>query len=109
MYVLQCPGGYPVPAKAGKFEVTGFCITVNDTAADSEFALVDDPNINPDHKTGKLLGSLDSVKTVLVDVKGLASIDTILNYEFAEPVKTRHGLSIYGNNWVAGSVCVYVR
>ena len=109
MYPIQCPGGFPVPAKQGKFEVYGFCVTVADTTANSQFAIVDDPGINQSNETGRLLTTLDEQKGVLANIKGLASIDTVLNYEFAEPIKTRYGISIYSTNTLAGSVCVYRR
>lgn len=109
MYPIQCPGGFSVPAKAGKFEVLGFCVTVSDPTADSQFAIVDDSQIKESWVTGRVLTSLDNQNGILSNVKGLANIDTILSYEFSEPVKTRYGISIYGTNLLPGSVCVYRR
>ena len=109
MYTIPCAGGFPVPARQGNFEVCGFCVAVAYPTADSQFALVDDQGINPSGSTGRMLTTLADQKGVLVNLKGLATIDSVLAYEFAEPIKTRYGLSIYGNNWVAGSVCVYRR
>ena len=109
MYPIQCPGGYPVPVKAGRFDITGFCVTVADPASNSQFAIVDDSAIKETDTLGNLLTTLDSKKVVLANLKGLANIDTVLSYDFSEPIKTRYGISIYGNNWVAGSVCVYRR
>ena len=109
MYPITCPGGYPVPAKSGKFEVSGFCVTVDDPTADSAFALVDDSTIDQSGETGKLLTTLTDKKGVLIYLKGLANIDNVLAYGFDEPIKTRYGLSIYGTNIKSGSVCVYRR
>ena len=52
MYPIQCPGSFSVPAKSGKFEVLGFCVTVADPTADSQFAIVDDPGIKESWITG---------------------------------------------------------
>ena len=111
MYPIQCPGGYPVPAKQGKFEVCGFCITIADVTASAQFAIVDDPGIDKgnSNETGRLLTTLTDQKGVLANLRGVANTDGTLNYEFSEPIKTRYGISIYGNNFVAGSVCVYRR
>ena len=109
MYPIQCPGSFSVPAKSGKFEVCGFSVTVNDPTANSQFAIVDDPGIKESWTTGRLLESLDEQVGILVNIKGLADIDTLLSYEFSEPIKTRYGISIYGTNLKAGSVCVYRR
>ncbi|MBU0959869.1 MAG: hypothetical protein KKB31_08020 [Nanoarchaeota archaeon] len=109
VYPLTCKAGYNVPVKQGKYEVTGFSVTVLDPAADSYFAIVDDEDIVQSSETGRLLTTLTGVKNVLCHIKGLANIDTLLSYEFSEPVKTRYGVSIYGSNMVAGSVCVYSR
>ena len=109
MYTLQCPGGFPVPAKKGKFEITGFCVTLNDIALNSEFAIVDDAEIQEDWTAGRILSTLTDQKGILCHLKGLANVDTVLSYEFADTVKTRHGLSIYAVNTLPGSVCVYVR
>ncbi len=109
MYPIQCHAGFSMPLKAGKFEITGFCVTVNDPTANSQFAIVDDPIIDQSTGFGNFLGSIDDRDNILVNIKGLANIDTSLNYEFAEPVKTRYGVSIYGSNLKAGSVCVYRR
>jgi hypothetical protein len=109
MYPIQCHAGFSMPLKAGKFEITGFCATVNDPTANSQFAIVDDPTINQSSGFGKLLESIDDQENVLINLKGLASIDTSLSYEFAEPVKTRFGVSIYSSNLKAGSICIYRR
>ena len=109
MYTITCPGGFPVPAKAGKFEVYGFCVTISDPTLDSQFALVDDSSIDQGGDTGRLLTTLTDQKGILVNLKGLANIDTVLAYGFDEPIKTRYGLSIYGTNIKSGSVCVYRR
>ncbi len=108
MYPIQCPGGFSVPAKSGKFDVYGFCVTIADSTLISQFAIVDDPGINQGSETGRLLTTLDNQRNVLVNIEGGDS-DSVLTFTFAEPIKTRYGISIYGYNWVPGSVCVYRR
>ena len=108
MYVLQCPGGYPIPAKKGKFEVWGFSAPVSNTGLDSRLAIVDDINITDTEDTGFVLGTLTDAEVVLADAKGLASADTVLSVIFPDVIKTRHGISIFAQNVVAGSVCLYV-
>lgn len=110
MYPLTCHAGFPMPVKAGKFEITGFSLAAEDTSLSIEVLLVDDVNILPTDKFGKLLTSFDENKVVLCHRKGIATygvqIDT---FEFSEPIKTRHGLSIRAENVLTGSLCVYVR
>ena len=109
MYPIQCPGGFSVPTKAGKFEVCGFCVTVETPASASEFAIVDDPGIDQSGSTGRILPNLTDQKNILAHIKGLAAGDAVLSYEFSEPIKTRYGISIYSTNTLAGSMCVYRR
>ena len=106
MYPIKCAGGFSIPIKAGKFSVHGIVATVNDLTANSRIALVDDENIKGQSQ-GFVLGSLDNVKYVIADFKGVASVDGTIGGMLPEPVKVRHGLSAYFDNVVAGSVCVY--
>ena len=109
MYPIQCPGGFPVPMKQGKFDVCGFCVTIADPTSNAQFAIVDDSEIKPEWETGRILGTLTNQKGILANLKGVANVDTVMSYDFTEPIKTRHGISIYGTNTLAGSVCVYRR
>jgi len=109
MYPIQCHAGFAMPVKAGKMEIVGFHATVDLLTATSEFAIVDDNTIKPDDKWGHLLGTIEDQDGIIVYCKGLGSIDTSLDFVFPEPIKTRYGISIYGDNLLAGSVCVYVR
>jgi len=109
MYTITCPGGFPVPNKSGKFEVYGFCVAIADPTLISQFVLVDDPGISPNLETGRMLTTLDGQKGILANKKGVTNVDSTLEVMFAEPIKTRYGLSIYGYNWIPGSVCVYRR
>jgi hypothetical protein len=109
MYPIQCHAGFSMPLRAGRFEITGFCATVNDTTAASQIAIVDDSTINQASGFGNLLDSIDDRENILINMKGLASIDTTLSYEFAEPVKTRYGISLYTSNLKPGSICIYRR
>jgi len=110
MYPITCPGGYNVPAKQGRFDVTGFCVTISDPTAAAEFAIVDDPEIKESWTTGRLLTTLTDQKGVLADVKVPASAGVgAIEWIPFETIKTRYGLSIYGTNYVVNSVCVYRR
>ncbi len=109
MYPLTCVGGFAMPVKAGKMEVVGFMVTVDDKTADSRFAIVDDPAIKSSDNWGQLLSTLTNQKKILADYKGQGNVDTILGVLFDEPIKTRNGISIFTDNVLAGSVCVYVR
>ena len=109
MYPITCVAGYNVPTASGRMEITGFCVTVSDPTAASQFAIVDDEDIKPDWKCGRLLTTITDKKHVLANIKGIANSDSVLSYEFAEPVKTRYGISIYATNMVLGSACVYRR
>lgn len=108
-YPLTCVAGYNAPAKRGKFEITGISAAVSDMTKDAEIAIVDDSAIKDDWVTGRFLTSLTDVKTILCDVKTLASTDGQLSYEFAEPIKTRYGVSVLTTNIKSGTFCVYVR
>lgn len=109
MYPITCKAGFSIPAKAGKFDVLGYSVRINDETADSEFALVDDSNITLGHDTGFVIGSLTNQKTIIAHVAGLANLDSVLAVMFPEPIKTRHGLSVFATNVLPGSVIVYTR
>lgn len=109
-YPLTCYAGYPMPIRTGKFEIVGFSATANDATADSQVALLDDPGVNPDLLNGRILSTLPvTQKGIIINIPGLANIDSYLAYDFGEPVKVRNGLSIYTENIKAGTFCVYVR
>lgn len=111
-YVQTCLAGFPMPAgRSGRFEVCGFKAAVLDTTAASRVILWDDSSIPDTQKCGKVYldttGPGITVRAKVADVKGLANGDGYLEHSFPEPLKTRHGLSIYSNNVV--SVELYVR
>ena len=109
MRPIQCLGKFAMPIKAGKFDILGMEATVSDTALASRFAIVDDESIKPTDNNGVILNSLLYKRDVLADVKGVASVDSTIGFMFPEPIKTRHGISLYHENLVAGSVIVYTR
>ena len=107
-YPIQCPGGFSVGTKGGRFEIGGFCVVVNDTTQIAEFAIVDDPGIPEGQQTGEILTTLTNQKNVLAHVYFPANATTIaLTFNFPDPIKVRYGTSIYGSNWKPGQVCVY--
>jgi hypothetical protein len=110
MYPLTCRGGFPVPIKAGRFEVLGLRATVNTTTSNSRVRIIDDPSIKEGDKWGKILSSdYTGAGTVIADVKGMADIDANLEILFPEPVKLRYGASLIAENTVPGSISLYVR
>jgi hypothetical protein len=107
-YPIQCPGGFSVGTKGGRFEIGGFDVVVSDQTAAAEFAIVDDVGIPEGQSTGEILTSLTNVKNILAHLKFAANATTgVMHYNFPDPIKVRYGVSIYGNNWVAGNICVY--
>lgn len=111
MYPLTCRGGFPMPVKAGRFEVVGVRATVNTTTADSRLRLIDDPNIKEGEPFGKILtDSYTGAGTQIADVKGIGGTDANLEVLFPEPMKLRNGVSItHCDNLVTGSIALYVR
>lgn len=113
MYPIQCKAGFPVPIKAGKFDILKIVVPINDMTADSRLVLVDDSTITENDKQGKVLGNLSNVKTILCDLKAdgaTSGAEGVLKADFStNPIKTRYGLSLYYDNIIAGSVCVYWR
>lgn len=114
MYPLQCYAGIPMPVKSGKFQIVGYKAAVETTTSASQLVLVDDEDIIPTDKFGKLIGNVADInsgdkKTVIVNKKGIASVDGMLEEFFPEPIKTRYGISVHAENIVGGSLCVYVR
>jgi len=111
MYPLTCRGGFPVPIKAGRFEVIGVRATVDTTTTDSRLRLIDDPNIKEGDQYGKILSdTYTGAGTQIVDIKGIGGSDANLEALFPEPMKLRHGVSItHADNLVTGSIALYVR
>jgi len=111
MYPLTCRGGFPVPIKAGRFEIIGVRATVDTTSSDSRLRLIDDPNIKEGDQYGKILpDTYTGAGTQIVDIKGIGSCDANLEALFPEPMKLRHGVSItHADNLVTGSIALYVR
>lgn len=109
MYPLTCVAGFPMPLHAGKYEIYGVSATVDSLAENARIRLYDDRGIT-DSKHGRILEK-DFVGTVeLVDVKGIGNGNGNLEKWFAEPIKTRNGISAsISDNIVAGSLSVYVR
>jgi len=114
MYPLTCHAGYPMPVKAGKFEVWGFQATVRETGSDSQVTLVDDKNITVDNnntKWGNLLTSTEAAErpTHILEKKGYCIFNNgTLEYMLSEPIKTRKGISVYLTNINPGTLKVFV-
>jgi hypothetical protein len=109
MYIKECPGGFPIPAASGKIAIMGIIAAVKTTTSASEVAIVDDDAITSSDQTGRILSTLTNQTRVLKHLKGVASVDGTLGVLFPEPIKTRYGVSVYVDNTVAGSVCLYIK
>ena len=109
MYPLTCYAGFPMPLKAGKFEIAGYSCAADDTTLAMELAIVDDNTIMPSDTFGKLLDNADDYKFKIVHRKAAITYGNQLKEQFSFPIKTRYGISISSTNIRGGSLCVYVR
>jgi hypothetical protein len=99
-----------MPLKAGRFEICGFTCAAETEATAIELTLVDDERIKSTDSFGKLLDSPTGYKVKLIHRKGIATYGVQIDSPvFSEPIKTRHGISVYAQNVKGGSLCVYVR
>ena len=99
-----------MPVRAGKFEIVGFSVAAASSALSIEVQVVDDINIKSSDDFGNLLPTAENNKTVLFHRKGIATYSGQIDaMTFTEPIKTRHGISVYTDNIVPGSFCLYVR
>lgn len=105
MYFLQCAGGYANPVKDGKFNIMGVCATVKDTTAASRVTLVDNA------QRACLASSYAAQQEPeIIDIKGVANVNGILQVCFDDPLVARKGLSCTNaDNIVAGSLKVFVK
>lgn len=107
-YPLQCAGGYPVPLKAGRFEIWGYSAAPDVIGTATEVAIFDDVTIRPGDNFGRLISTFDeNTKACLWYDKVPAG--TSPGWQLAEPIKTRYGISIYTSNIKGGSLCLYAR
>lgn len=108
MRPLTCRAGYPMPIARGRFEVWGFCATVNNTAAVSRLTLVDSEDYAPVANDSTLCAANE--RRLMTDAKGLANGDGYLSVIFPEPIKTIKGVTVAATtNLEAGKIFVYVR
>ena len=109
MYVKTCVGGYPNPIFAGRNEILGFRVTVNDLSKASRAILWDDAAITEINKTGYVQPKDYAGKVKLADFKGDADVDGNLEVIFPESLKTRRGISAAFENTVAGTFILYIK
>jgi len=112
MYPNTCYAGYPMPLRTGKFELMGYSAAPSAVGTAMEVAIIDDRNIG-DKKWGSLITTMESTgtqntKTVVAWDK-IAAGYTVYASMFPEPLKVRHGISVYCSNVKAGSFCLYIR
>lgn len=109
MYPLTCNAGYPMPVRAGKFEVFAMSATVATLANDSRVKLIDDRGIT-DVNFGRILPNTFVGPTEIIDVKNIGNGSGTVEASLAEPVKVRNGISVaIADNIVAGSLKLFVR
>ncbi len=109
MYPNTCTGGFFMPLKTGRFTITGFKATVADPTAVSRVVLIDDETILPYDKFGKFHPTSYTIQTGIIDEKGIANADAILECIFPSPVRIRNGISaINTDNLQAGTLKLYV-
>jgi hypothetical protein len=109
MYPLLCTAGFPMPLKAGKFEIVGYSVAARNPALAIEVAIYDDRGITSD-RFGRILPNADEFKSKIVHRKGIATYGVQIDSQaMTEPIKTRYGISAHTSNVEGGSFCVYVK
>jgi hypothetical protein len=103
MYPITCAGGYPIPIKKGRFKICGLVVTVDDTTAASRCTLVDSAEF-------KELTDDQTLKPVLVDLKGLPNAEGVMGIMFPAPIQVRDGVTVSNlSNVLAGRTIVYIQ
>ena len=109
MYPNTCYAGFFMPLKVGRFTVTGFKATVSTTTVDSRVTLIDDKSLNSRNIFGKIHPTSYDLQKGLIDEKGIADADAVLECIFPTPVKIRHGISaVATTNVIPGTIKLYV-
>ena len=109
-YPLLCAGGFPVPLKAGKFEIIGYSVAPSTIGTQMDIGLVDDETIKEGVGFGNVIDSEENclrANRIIHFAKQPANAG-VYDFIFPAPVKTRNGLSLYTTNVLAGTFCVYV-
>jgi hypothetical protein len=107
MRPVLCAGGYPLPIKSGKCKVVGFSCSTNVAATASRLTLKDD---DPFKSGGIPMPTEDSqLKDVLIDKKGMASVDVNLAEHFIHPITFVNGICLVNaSNLLVGRLIVYI-
>jgi hypothetical protein len=109
MYPLLCTAGYPMPLKAGKFEIVGWSVAARNPAVAIEVAIYDDRGITSD-TFGRILPNPEDYKAKLIHRKGITTYGVQIDSPvMTESIKTRYGISVHTSNVEGGSFCVYVK
>lgn len=109
MYPLVCKGGYPMPLRAGKFDIVQISAPAGTVGTVSRLTLIDDLGLAEDATLGRVLTNDNIYKTTIVDLKSTTA-EGGLNQVFQEPLKVRKGISVKNaDNLQPGSIMVYVR
>lgn len=111
MYVAQCHAGFPMPLKAGKFEIYGVRASISDTTAATRLTLVDDQDLPEGSRFGNIYSTSEvgSKKCAFVDERTVASTVGSIDVMFPEAIKMRNGVSMAGSNLIGGTVTLLIR
>jgi len=108
MQTLKCRGGYAVPVKEGMCSIVGYSAVVSSAATASRLTVVDK---NPYETLGAAaVTDDDALKNVVIDHKGVASVDNTLHCMFPEPVKVTKGITVVNaSNLIPGKIILYIK
>lgn len=110
MYVAQCSAGFPMPLKAGKYEIYGVRATLASSAAVARLTLIDDADLPEGSNWGAIYPASLEKKTVIIDERTIANTVGGIDVMFPEAIKCRRGISIAGaTNLVGGSITLFIR
>lgn len=111
MYVAQCFAGFPMPLKAGKYEVFGVRASIKDATAAARLTLVDDQDLEEGAKWGAIYSTAEVAdkKCMIIDERTVANTVGNIDVMFPEPIKLRRGISMAGSNLRGGTVTLLIR
>lgn len=108
MYTITCKGGYPVPFKSGMMQIVGYSCAVNSASTAARLTLVDKDPLAI--RGESMVADSAETKGVVIDHKGMASVDNTLTCMFPEPLKVVNGLSVMNvSNLLPGKILIYIK
>lgn len=108
MQTIKCKGGYAVPVKEGMCSIVGYSAVVNSASTESRLTIVDK---NPYETLGAaVVTDDDALKDIVIDHKGMASVDNTLHCMFPEPIKVTRGVTVVtASNLLPGKIVLYIK